>query len=466
MYVIQGVRLLNMVSMSLFLVCGYYMLVSSQEAPHGGDKHGGALTLVPSDITEDDADATVETDEESEETTNMEIFYPTKEWKMVKNGQAIPAGLHVRLNLETGLNEAKLMEGDTDSKYWKAGDKEGMVNPKQKSFTPQELKEALKEFKTTKLDEQDNKEREAEVLKSFRKYEDLKKDLAEMNMDLKTDGEIVTEMFHKLNSTDLTGTEKQYLLTDLEYYLHQIDNAQLFCDLGGMGLLLTGLNDTEAVTRERSAFVIGSAVQSNPKAQIKSLEAGVLPQLIRLLSTETDDKVRPRILYAVSSLIRHFPYAQKRFLDLGGLAAIKSMFPSNKDFSIIQVKVITLLHDLVLEKDMALAEDAENTEKMKQYQIVHMREAVGEQGLCQWLPRLLQAPDHDSREKVLQAMLTLRSTCDEDIRSAVPFLQTLLQEYIGLSAEETENDDKYFTGIAQYITTIVSSVSVDTKDEL
>ena len=32
-------------------------------------------------------------------------------------GQAIPAGLHVRMNLETGLKEAKLMDGDDGSRY-------------------------------------------------------------------------------------------------------------------------------------------------------------------------------------------------------------------------------------------------------------------------------------------------------------------------------------------------------------
>jgi nucleotide exchange factor SIL1 len=41
--------------------------------------------------------------------------------------QAIPAGLRVRLNLETGKKEAKLMDGDDGHKYWKSGDKQGSV---------------------------------------------------------------------------------------------------------------------------------------------------------------------------------------------------------------------------------------------------------------------------------------------------------------------------------------------------
>ena len=39
----------------------------------------------------------------------------------VFSGQAIPAGLHVRMNLETGLKEAKLMDGDDGSRYEQVG---------------------------------------------------------------------------------------------------------------------------------------------------------------------------------------------------------------------------------------------------------------------------------------------------------------------------------------------------------
>ena len=37
-------------------------------------------------------------------------------------GQSVPAGLHIRMNLETGLREAKLMDGD-DGEWLKQGNK-------------------------------------------------------------------------------------------------------------------------------------------------------------------------------------------------------------------------------------------------------------------------------------------------------------------------------------------------------
>lgn len=42
-------------------------------------------------------------------------------------GQAIPKGLHVRLNMQTGQREAKLMDGDSGLKYWSKDGKQGIL---------------------------------------------------------------------------------------------------------------------------------------------------------------------------------------------------------------------------------------------------------------------------------------------------------------------------------------------------
>lgn len=40
----------------------------------------------------------------------MSVFEPTNEWQVIKPGQSIPPGLHVRIDMQTGLKEAKLMD--------------------------------------------------------------------------------------------------------------------------------------------------------------------------------------------------------------------------------------------------------------------------------------------------------------------------------------------------------------------
>ena len=45
-----------------------------------------------------------------------ETFVATNEWQEIKEGQKVPAGLHYRLNFETGKKEAKLLDPtDSDS---------------------------------------------------------------------------------------------------------------------------------------------------------------------------------------------------------------------------------------------------------------------------------------------------------------------------------------------------------------
>ncbi len=82
------------------------------------------------------------------------------------------------------------------------------------------------------------------------------------------------------------------------------------------------------------------------------LDTGVIPVLARMLSTERSTTLRNRVLYALSSLLRHFPFAQQTFLQQGGLDALRSVF--DKDVGTgkekLQLKAITLITDLVTEK--------------------------------------------------------------------------------------------------------------------
>nr|XP_036674518.1 nucleotide exchange factor Sil1-like isoform X2 [Drosophila suzukii] len=48
--------------------------------------------------------AAAETDNKTSE------FVATKEWQVIAEGQAIPKGLHVRINMQNGLKEAKLLD--------------------------------------------------------------------------------------------------------------------------------------------------------------------------------------------------------------------------------------------------------------------------------------------------------------------------------------------------------------------
>ena len=131
--------------------------------------------------TVDTAEAVVEEDHDGEESIQIVPFIPTREWQVVDDGQSIPPGLHVRINLATGLKEAKLLDpeegGEADHvlsvarsdkdilpvgmatphqafkptgdqrrlHHYGTSDRRGVINKKTKPFTQQELAEALQE---------------------------------------------------------------------------------------------------------------------------------------------------------------------------------------------------------------------------------------------------------------------------------------------------------------------------------
>uniref|UniRef100_A0A6V7JEJ1 Uncharacterized protein n=1 Tax=Bracon brevicornis TaxID=1563983 RepID=A0A6V7JEJ1_9HYME len=106
-----------------------------------------------------------------------------------------------------------------------------------------ELKERLKKIKIQPGEEEDTIEHQEDVKKTFKSYDEIKEDFKELEMNITTDSEILLDIFKKfsvynkaLSSGSLIRSEVDgisQILGELEFLLHQIDNAQLFADLGG-----------------------------------------------------------------------------------------------------------------------------------------------------------------------------------------------------------------------------------------
>lgn len=91
----------------------------------------------------------IEHDEE-----DLEVFQPTADWQAIKPGQGIPPGLHVRMNLQSGVKEAKLMDGDDGKRYQSNGNtKQKFIKIDKNIISKQHLKEALKDFRDKFHDE-------------------------------------------------------------------------------------------------------------------------------------------------------------------------------------------------------------------------------------------------------------------------------------------------------------------------
>uniref|UniRef100_A0A8U7N6P2 Nucleotide exchange factor SIL1 n=1 Tax=Corvus moneduloides TaxID=1196302 RepID=A0A8U7N6P2_CORMO len=428
---------------------------------------GFALTKIEeSDIKDDSGNEPVTEDDADPE--DLEVFYPTDQWQTLRPGQAVPAGSHVRLNLQTGEREAKLPDsenGESDGRGERRRKRLGKVDVDANSFTSEELKKAL-----AKMKESEKAERKVSFLflkqctvKKFRPIEQLKEEFEKLNMKMETDYEIMVKLISKLNSSASTLDEKVAALYDLEYYVHQVDNAKDFLSMGGLRLVIEGLNSSEAALKEHAAFVLGAALSSNPKVQIEAIEGGALQKLLVILATEQPLAVRKKALFALSSMLRHFPYAQQQFLKLGGLQVLRSLF-RQKGMETLHVRVVTLLYDLIMEKvRVEDEEEPQMEEKIQQYQQVRLVPAVLEQGWCTLVPNLLAMPEHDTREKVLKLVGVLMAFCREHYRGD-PALGTALSllrsEYEELAAQEQREGDKdgYFRELLGSINTIIQEL--------
>lgn len=426
------------------------------------------LVLVKSEEVVDDSESKVDTVEVS----NGEVFVPTNEWQEIINGQAIPAGLHARMNLQTGKKEAKLME-----------DKPAEEDP---GLSHEALKEALKNIKS---DFKVSKDGEFDPSK-FRSMDQLKSELGDVNMAVESDIQIMTKLFSQFKDSE-SDNDKANIIENLEYYVHQYDNALDFIHLEGFKLIvIPSLNSTNSDLRKQACFLMGGAAQSNPQFQIAALEAGFVDFFLRLTSLDPEPEVSTKAFYALSSVMRNFPEAQNLFMRNGGLGVLTKIFDQeNKRYERLKIKILTLIHDLLVERDTsAVYDDAVSEARKKQYELQNFEAQIQESGWCQVLNKMLVLPksdrqarrddilstvsdefplraEHDSIEKILGAMVRMVPACktelasNSELRSKLSFLGS---QYSVLSDKERaeQDGDEFFSSILKMINILNTSIFV------
>uniref|UniRef100_UPI0037E71C72 nucleotide exchange factor SIL1 n=1 Tax=Semicossyphus pulcher TaxID=241346 RepID=UPI0037E71C72 len=421
-----------------------------------GQKSDSALTVVES--TEGgggDEEEEVTVDEEEE--GDLDVVQPTEEWQTLKPGQAVPAGSHVRMNLQTGQREVRL--GEEQLKYWTQEHRE--PEEIEASFSPEELKQAMKKIKEDLNAGSKDTEQKDSVASKFRPLEELKRDMAQLDLLVETDVQIMKRLLEQFNSSNSTTEQRLSILLELEYLVHQVDNAQTLCSMGGLQLMLQGLNSSDFRLQESSAFVLGSALSSNPVVQVKAVESGALQTLLTTLATAQQHRVKKKVLFAVASLLRHFPYAQRHFLSHGGLQVLSELFRADGG-GILRTRIVTMLYDMISEKELIsqagldLVLDASHEERVRQYSKVSLQGELLEKGWCGLVPQLLESTEHDFREKALRALLAMSPVCLDQYRSDSALLGSLLilrDQYQEMVQSEMilGEENSYFSEIVELI---------------
>ncbi|XP_077957594.1 nucleotide exchange factor SIL1 isoform X2 [Gasterosteus aculeatus] len=378
------------------------LLHCCQIASNVGQKSDCALTVVENTEGRKEADkeAGVIADEDE---GDFEVIQPTDNWQTLKAGQAVPAGSHVRLNLQTGQREVRL--GEEQLKYWTHEHRE--IEDDQSTISADELKRAMKKMKEDLNPDS--------VTSKYRPLGELKRDMAQLDLLVETDIQIMKRLLDQLKNSNSTTELKLSLLLDLEYMVHQVDNAQSLCSMGGLQLVVEGLNSTDFRLQESSAFVLGSAVSSNPMVQVKAVESGALQTLLTIMATAQPLRVKKK---------RHF-------LSHGGLQVLSELFRADGG-GVLRTRIVTMLYDMISEKELIsqagldMDPDAAHKERVHQYSKVSLQGELLEKGWCNLVPQLLESTEHDYREKALRALLAMAPMCLDQYRSDRSLLSSLL----------------------------------------
>lgn len=194
-----------------------------------------------------------------------------------------------------------------------------------------------------------------------------------------------------------------------------IDNAQDFCKLGGMALVVRRYLDADsAELRWRAAELVATCAQNAPHVQEAALELGALTRLLRRADADADTRVRVKALLAVSCLVREQPLGRRALAQGDGFSVLLRAMQDPGERP--RAKAAFLLHSLL----MAGTENHEELCAM---------------GMVQQLVALLHAPHEPFHEHVLGALLSLVSghgAALRESRAAELRLRETLLERIGL----------------------------------
>lgn len=81
-----------------------------------------------------------------------------------------------------------------------------------------------------------------------------------------------------------------------------------------------------------------------------ALKEGFLELCLRVMLSTTSPKVRALGIHALSATIRNFPFAQKKFCDIGGIDFVVELLKGGSLGDRVVVKVVSMVSDLLEEQ--------------------------------------------------------------------------------------------------------------------
>jgi len=293
------------------------------------------------------AAAAAEEGSREEEKGGKKEFIATEEFQEVEEGQAIPPGLHVRLNMQSGKREARLIDP---------------LNPSPSSTfqlaVPAESLEGSEGERAKEEGEGEGKEaKEAKEAKEGsypRMTKERMKELEEiMEVLMEAANEEPKQLAKGIETVKDPSSSREKVmeaLSEMEDIVHLLDYGKDFVELGGFPPLMDLLqSQQDGPLKEKAARVLGAALQNNPAVQRYAHEdLQLMFLLLDLIAVEQDPSVLRSLLFSLSCFLRGNEAAVKEFFDEGHYQGLDMYFEIVTDSKFRQ-KTISLYVDLLRE---------------------------------------------------------------------------------------------------------------------
>ncbi|SNX85772.1 related to FES1 - Hsp70 nucleotide exchange factor [Melanopsichium pennsylvanicum] len=138
----------------------------------------------------------------------------------------------------------------------------------------------------------------------------------------KSEAQMMREELAVAVDTTRTIQDRCTALDNFEMLIEQIDNANNITSLKMWQPIISLLSASEPEIQTAAAWIVGTAIQNNDKAQVAILEFQPVVALTDLLHS-TDQGVRAKAMYALSGLLKHNPAAMDQFHKMDGWKTLR-----------------------------------------------------------------------------------------------------------------------------------------------
>ncbi|KAJ1971768.1 nucleotide exchange factor sil1 [Dimargaris verticillata] len=227
------------------------------------------------------------------------LFQATHDFKPILKGQQLPKGLHVKVNMQTGQQYAKLVDPTApDTAH------DVILVPEEEPQAPADGSNAKTSHPVKVL-----------------------------GVEQQAIGHALTMIAqHQPNGTAPNSTLLLETLVDLTSLVSTWKHGSIFVQQRGLAKvtpLLTPENDPDVV--QQAALVIKNAAQNNPPVQEAALASGLIDTLIATIGRTKNIRALDRLVYALAAVVRGHTPAVELFRSHHGIHELALLYDKTRD---------------------------------------------------------------------------------------------------------------------------------------